>query len=183
MAISATLAALFFNLIPASYAATPVVKIVKPSVLSVEVVGETVTIKWSSPKLPGKAYFEVELKSKGETPTVKVVRATTTSLSRVLIPYTNYSVRVKSKAIAKGAWSNSKGFTTLGSPVNNVNITETTHTAVAISWEPAVGATGTTYLTVAGDVGYRIRVRETLTTNTGSSSVYTLTSPNLNPSS
>ena len=142
MAISATLAALFFNLIPASYAATPVVKIVKPSVLSVEAVGETVTIKWSSPKLPAKAYFEVELKSKGETPTVKVIRATTTSLSRVLIPYTNYSVRVKSKAIAKGAWSNSKGFTTLGSPVNNVNITETTHTAVAISWEPAVGATG-----------------------------------------
>ena len=142
MAISATLAALFFNLIPASYAATPVVKIVKPSVLSVEVVGEAATIKWSSPKLPAKAYFEVELKSKGETPTVKVIRATTTSLSRVLIPYTNYSVRVKSKAIAKGAWSNSKGFTTLGSPVNNVNITETTHTLVSISWEPAVGATG-----------------------------------------
>jgi hypothetical protein len=51
------------------------------------------------------------------------------------------------------------------------------------SWSVISGATGTTYLTVAGDVGYRIRVRESLTTNTGSSSVYTLTSPNLNPSS
>jgi hypothetical protein len=49
------------------------------------------------------------------------------------------------------------------------------------SWSVISGATSTTYLTVAGDAGYRIRVRETLTTNTGSSSVYTLTSPNLSP--
>ena len=49
------------------------------------------------------------------------------------------------------------------------------------SWSVISGASGTSYLTVAGDAGYRIRVRETLTTNTGSSSVYTLTSPNLNP--
>ncbi len=34
MAISATLAALFFNLIPASYAATPVVNILKSNCLS-----------------------------------------------------------------------------------------------------------------------------------------------------
>ena len=49
------------------------------------------------------------------------------------------------------------------------------------SWSNIAGATGTSYLTVAGDAGYRIRVRETLTTNAGSSSVYTLTSPNLSP--
>ena len=140
--MTAALAALLLNFIPTSLAATPVVKVVKPSVLSVEVVGESATIKWSSPKLPAKAYFEVELTNKSLTPSVSVIRSTSLSLSKVLIPYTKYSVRVKSKAIAKGAWSNSKGFTTLGSPVNNVNITETTHTLVSISWEPAVGATG-----------------------------------------
>ena len=140
--MTAALAALLLNFIPTSFAATPVVKVVKPSVLSVEVVGESATIKWSSPKLPAKAYFEVELTNKSLTPSVSVIRSTSLSLSKVLIPYTKYSVRVKSKAIAKGAWSNSKGFTTLGSPVNNVNITETTHTLVSISWEPAVGATG-----------------------------------------
>ena len=142
LATTAALAALLLNFIPSSYAAPTVVKVVKPSVLSVEVVGESATIKWSSPKLPAKAFFEVELTNKSATPSVSVIRSTSTSLSRTLIPYTKYSVRVKSKAIAKGAWSNAKGFTTLGSPVNNVNITETTHTAVGISWEPAVGATG-----------------------------------------
>jgi hypothetical protein len=106
MAISATLAALLLSFIPSSQAAPTVVKVVKPSILSVEVVGEAVTIKWSSPKLPAKAFFEVELTRKTATPSVSVIRA----------------------------------------------------------------------------VGYRIRVRESLTTNTGSSSVYTLTSPNLNPS-
>ena len=140
--MTAALAALLLNFIPTSLAATPVVKVVKPSVLSVEVIGESATIKWSSPKLPAKAYFEVELTNKSLTPSVSVIRSTSLSLSKVLTPYTKYSVRVKSKAIAKGAWSNSKGFTTLGSPVNNVNITETTHTLVSISWEPAVGATG-----------------------------------------
>ena len=49
------------------------------------------------------------------------------------------------------------------------------------SWASIAGATGFSYLTVAGDAGYRFRVRETLTTNTGSSSVYTLISSNLNP--
>ena len=49
------------------------------------------------------------------------------------------------------------------------------------SWSIIAGATGLSYLTVTGDTGYRIRVRETLTTNTGSSSVYTSTSPNLAP--
>lgn len=142
LATAAALAALLLNFIPTSQAATPLVKVVKPSILSVEVVGESATIKWSSPKLPAKAFFEVEVTNKSLTPSVSVFRATTTTLSKVLIPYTKYSVRVKSKAIAKGAWSNSKGFTTLGSPVNNVNITETTHTLVSISWEPAVGATG-----------------------------------------
>ncbi len=103
MAVSVTLAALLLSFIPSSEAAPTVVKVVKPSVLSVEVVGESVTIKWSSPKLPAKAYFEVELTRKTATPSVSVIRATTTSLSRTLIPYTKYTVRVKSKAIAKGA--------------------------------------------------------------------------------
>ena len=47
------------------------------------------------------------------------------------------------------------------------------------SWTVIAGATGISYVTVAGDSGYRFRARETLTTNTGSSSTYTLTS--LNP--
>jgi len=59
-----------------------------------------------------------------------------------LAPYTKYKVRVKSKAIAKGAWSNSKQFITSGDPVNNVNIVNTTHTTVEVAWEEAVAATG-----------------------------------------
>ena len=47
------------------------------------------------------------------------------------------------------------------------------------SWAVIAGATGNSYVVVTGDSGYRFRVRETLTTNTGSSSAYTLTS--LNP--
>ena len=47
------------------------------------------------------------------------------------------------------------------------------------SWAAIAGATGTTYVTVTGDIGYRVRVRETLTTNTGSSSAYS--SASLNP--
>jgi len=47
------------------------------------------------------------------------------------------------------------------------------------SWTAISGATGTTYVTGSGDIGYRVRVRETLTTNTGSSSAYS--SASLNP--
>jgi hypothetical protein len=47
------------------------------------------------------------------------------------------------------------------------------------SWTAISGATGTTYVTGSSDIGYRVRVRETLTTNTGSSSAYSLAS--LNP--
>ena len=113
------------------------------------VIGEVATIKWSSPKLPAKAYFEVEIKTKTTPVVTSVTRSTTTTIAKVLKPYTNYSVRLRSLAIAKGAWSNTKSFSTTGGAVNNVSVVETTHTSVEISWEASVGATG--YEVMLGD--------------------------------
>ena len=119
--------------------AKPVIKI---KVLSADVVGKTATVTWSSTKLPVGGYFEIEFSSTFPIAFTRVLRSATTSISNTLDPYTKYSVRVKSKAIAKGAWSNSMGFTTSGDPVNNVNIVNTTHTSVEIAWEETPGATG-----------------------------------------
>lgn len=137
--IFATLVSVLFSFFPAAEAATPVVK---AKVLSVTVVGKAATVKWSAPKLPKGAYFEVEFSSVFPVSFTRILRSATTSISNTLTPYTKYKVRVKSKAIAKGAWSNSKEFITSGDPVNNVNIVKTTHTSVEIAWEEDVAATG-----------------------------------------
>ena len=133
------LALLLSNLLPAAQAAP---RVVKPKVLSVSVLAGTATVKWSSPKLPKGAFFEIEFSSTFPTPFTRVIRSADTTITNTLNPYTKYNVRVKSKGIAKGAWSNSKGFTTLGDPVNNVSIVKTTHTSVEVAWEETVGATG-----------------------------------------
>ena len=119
--------------------AKPVIKI---KVLSADVVGKTATVTWSSTKLPVGGYFEIEFSSTFPIAFTRVLRSATTNISNTLDPYTKYTVRVKSKAVAKGAWSNSMGFTTSGDPVNNVNIVNTTHTSVEIAWEETLGATG-----------------------------------------
>lgn len=119
--------------------AKPVIKI---KVLSADVVGKTATVTWSSTRLPVGGYFEIEFSSTFPIAFTRVLRSATTSISNTLDPYTKYTVRVKSKAVAKGAWSNSMGFTTSGDPVNNVNIVNTTHTSVEIAWEETPGATG-----------------------------------------
>ncbi len=141
-----TLAALLLGSLPTAQAATAVVK---PNITSVAVIGEVATVKWSSPKLPAKAYFEVEIKTRTTPVVTTVTRSTTTTIAKVLKPYSYYSVRVRSLAIAKGAWSGSKGFSTTGGAVNNVNVVETTHTSVQIAWEAPAGATG--YEVMLGD--------------------------------
>ena len=141
-----TLVALLLSCLPSSLAATAVIK---PNITSVDVLGEVATIKWSSPKLPAKAYFEVEIKTRTTPAVTTVTRSTTLVIAKVLKPYSYYSVRVRSLAIAKGAWSTSKGFSTTGGAVNNVNIVETTHTTVQIAWEAPTGATG--YEVMLGD--------------------------------
>lgn len=136
--IFATLVALLFNFFPASQAATPVVK---ARVLSVSVVGKEATVIWSAPKLSKGAFFEVEFSSVYPVPFTRILRSATKTITNSLNPYTKYKVRVKSKAIAKGAWSNSKEFITSGDPINNVNIVNTTHTSVEVAWEEDVAAT------------------------------------------
>lgn len=133
------LALLLSNFFPAAQAAPAVVK---PKVLSVSVLASTATVTWSSPKLPKGAFFEIEISSTFPTPFIRVLRSADTTITNTLNPYTKYNVRVKSKGIALGAWSNSKGFITLGDPVNNVSIVKTTHTSVEVAWEESVGATG-----------------------------------------
>ena len=137
--ILAALIALLSHSTPAAEAAKAPIK---PKVLGVTVVSGTATVKWSSPKLPKGAFFEIQFTSSFPTPFVRVLRSVDTTITHTLNPYTKYSVRVKSKKIAKGAWSNSKGFTTLGDPVNNVSIVKTTHTSVEVAWEETDGATG-----------------------------------------
>ena len=146
------LALLLTNSISVAQAAKPVVKkpvivakakpVIKIKVLSADVVGKTATVTWSSTKLPVGGYFEIEFSSTFPIAFTRVLRSATTNISNTLDPYTKYTVRVKSKAVAKGAWSNSMGFTTSGDPVNNVNIVNTTHTSVEIAWEETLGATG-----------------------------------------
>ncbi len=146
------LALLLTNSISVAQAAKPVVKkpaivakakpVIKIKVLSADVVGKTATVTWSSTRLPVGGYFEIEFSSTFPIAFTRVLRSATTSISNTLDPYTKYTVRVKSKAVAKGAWSNSMGFTTSGDPVNNVNIVNTTHTSVEIAWEETPGATG-----------------------------------------
>lgn len=138
-AIFATLVSVLFNFFPAAEAATPVVK---ANVLSVTVAGKAATVKWSAPKLPKGAFFEVEYSSIFPVAITRIVRSATNVVTNSLAPYTKYKVRVKSKAIAKGAWSNTKQFITSGDPVNNVNIVNTTHTSVEVAWEEGVAATG-----------------------------------------
>ncbi|MTA80623.1 MAG: hypothetical protein F2954_04700, partial [Actinobacteria bacterium] len=135
----ACLLALVSSFFPAAEAATPVVK---AKVLSVTVVGKAATVKWSAPKLPKGAFFEIEYSSIFPVAITRVVRSATNVVTNSLAPYTKYKVRVKSKAIAKGAWSNTKQFITSGDPVNNVNIVNTTHTSVEVAWEEDVAATG-----------------------------------------
>ena len=137
--ISATLVALVFNFFPAAHAAKPVVK---AKVLSVSVVGKAATVTWSAPKLPKGAFFEVEFSSVYPVSFARILRSATKTITNTLNPYTKYKVRVKSKAIAKGKWSNSQEFITSGDPVNNVNIVKTTHTSVEVAWEEDVAATG-----------------------------------------
>ena len=137
--ILAALMALLSHSVPAAEAAKAPKK---PMVLNVTVVSGTATVKWSSPKLPKGAFFEIEFSSTFPTPFIRVLRSADTTITHTLNPYTKYSVRVKSNKIAKGAWSNSKGFTTLGDPVNNVSIVNTTHTSVEVAWEETAGATG-----------------------------------------
>ena len=147
------LALLLTSCIPLAQAAKPVVKkpivvvkkpvvAVKIKVLSVDIVGKTATVTWSSSKLATGAYFEIEFSSTFPVPFTRVLRSATPTISNTLDPYTKYNVRVKSKLIAKGAWSNSMGFITSGDPVNNVSIVKTTHTSVEISWEDSPGVTG-----------------------------------------
>lgn len=144
--ISAVLITLLSHSMPAAEAAKkPVAKVKVLGVIkvqSVTVVGKAATVKWSSPKLPKGNFFEIEFSSTFPVPFTSILRSAATTISSTLNPYTKYKVRIKSAGIAKGAWSNSKGFTTLGDPVNNVNIVNTTHTSVEIAWEETVGATG-----------------------------------------
>ena len=77
--IIATFVTLLLSCLPATQAATAVVN---PKILSVSVIGEVATIKWSSPKLPAKAYFEVEIKTK----TTPVVRPGQTFRVRQTVP-------------------------------------------------------------------------------------------------
>ena len=137
--IFATLLAVLFNFFPAAQAAKPVVK---AKVLSVSVIGKAATVTWSAPKLPKSAFFEVEFSSVYPVSFTRILRSATKTITNTLNPYTKYKVRVKSKAIAKGAWSNSKEFITSGDPVNNVNIVNTTHTSVEVAWEEDAAATG-----------------------------------------
>ena len=137
--ISATLVALVFNFFPAAHAAKPVVK---AKVVSVSVVGKAATVIWSAPKLPKGAFFEVEFSSVYPVSFTRILRSATKTITNTLNPYTKYKVRVKSKAIAKGKWSNSQEFITSGDPINNVNIVKTTHTSVEVAWEEDVAATG-----------------------------------------
>lgn len=136
--ISATLVALVFNFFPAAQAAPLVVK---PKVLSVNVVGKEATVKWSAPNLPKGAFFEVEFSTLFPVSFTRTLRSATKTITNTLSPYTKYKVRVKSMAIAKGAWSKSSEFTTSGDPVNNVSIVNTTHTSVEVAWEEDVAAT------------------------------------------
>ena len=137
--IFATLLAVLFNFFPAAQAAKPVVQ---AKILSVSVIGKAATVTWSAPKLPKSAFFEVEFSSVYPVSFTRILRSATKTLTNTLSPYTKYKVRVKSKAIAKGAWSNSKEFITSGDPVNNVNIVNTTHTSVEVAWEEDAAATG-----------------------------------------
>jgi len=137
--IFATLVAVLFNFFPVAQAATPAVK---AKVLSVSVVGKLATVTWSAPKLPKGAFFVVEYSSIFPVAFTRIVRSASTTVTNSLRPYTKYKVRVKSKAIAKGAWSNSFEFISSGDPVNNVNIVNTTHTSVEVAWEEAQAATG-----------------------------------------
>ncbi|MBF8252899.1 MAG: putative Ig domain family [Actinobacteria bacterium] len=137
--ILATLVSMLFNFFPAAQAATPAVK---AKVLSVSVVGKLATVTWSAPKLPKGAFFVIEYSSIFPAAFTRIVRSANNTVTNSLRPYTKYKVRVKSKAIAKGAWSNSFEFISSEDPVNNVNIVNTTHTSVEVAWEEDTRATG-----------------------------------------
>jgi len=92
--IVGTLVALLLSCLPSSLAATAVIK---PNITSVDVLGEVATIKWSSPKLPAKAYFEVEIKTRTTPAVTTVTRSTTLVIAKVWNP-------IRSTASALDLW-------------------------------------------------------------------------------
>ena len=101
--------------------------------------GTNVTVKWTATKLTSKDYFEVEFTKAGSKP--KFVKTKSTAIIAKLDVFSTYTVRVR-KYLSPKIWSATRTFSVTSAPVSGIAISNSTYTAIDVSWPAVVGATG-----------------------------------------
>ena len=101
--------------------------------------GSNVTVKWTATKLTSKDYFEVEFTKAGSKP--KFIKTKSTAIIAKLDVFSTYTVRIR-KYLSPKIWSATRTFSITSAPVSGIAISNSTYTAIDVSWPAVVGATG-----------------------------------------
>jgi hypothetical protein len=101
--------------------------------------GTNVTVKWTATKLTSKDYFEVEFTKVGSKP--KFIKTKSTAIIAKLDAFSTYTVRMR-RYLSPKIWSATRTFSITSAPVSGIAISNSTYTAIDVSWPAVVGATG-----------------------------------------
>lgn len=133
LVIAALFLQFFVGGVPAEAAPAPL------RISAVSTSGTSVTVKWTSTKLTSKDYFEVEFTKAGSKP--KFVKTKSTAIIAKLDVFSTYTVRIR-KYLSPKIWSATRTFSITSAPVSGIAISNSTYTAIDVSWPAVVGATG-----------------------------------------
>lgn len=111
----------------------------KLRISAVSTSGSNVTVKWTATKLTSKDYFQVEFTKVGSKP--KFIKTKSTAIIAKLDVFSTYTVRIR-KYLSPKIWSATRTFSITSAPVSGIAISNTTYTAIDVSWPAVVGATG-----------------------------------------
>jgi len=106
---------------------------------AVSVSGNTVTVKWVSPRIGSKESYIVEFTKSGSLP--KKIKTKAKAIIAKLDDFSKYQVRVSRSSSPKN-WSSSRSFTVSAPLITGISVGNQTHTSVDINWPVNSKATG-----------------------------------------
>ena len=108
---------------------------------TVSVEGQTATVTWSAPKLPVKKSYVVTLTNITNSSTPKTITTTSNKIGISLDAFSQYSIQISSKQLAKSQWSLKRYFWITSNPVTNLKTVSKGYTTAEITWDPIPGVT------------------------------------------